>query len=151
MNDNNKPSSAECRRLCKKFDPPEPGVACGAPICPLFGNVGEWFADEEICTHPNYRSRLCYNNQRKIARTAKDTETFFTAAMLDRDIIIKSGLKGLDPDRDHKYLEDDVKKWLQDHPPKRVLSDMEREAIRERFSKVRGKDTEKKVVCNKEK
>lgn len=146
MNENIKPSSEECRRQCKKFDPPEPRIACGAPICQLFGNIGGWFADEEICTHPSYKNELCYKNQRKIARTARDSETFFTAAMLDREIIIKSGLRGLDPDRDPKYLEEDVKKWLQAHPEKRILSDEERNVLRERFSKVRGKHTEKKVV-----
>ena len=146
MNENIKPSSEECRRQCKKFDPPEPRIACGAPICRLFGNIGGWFADEEICTHPSYKNELCYKNQRKIARTARDSETFFTAAMLDREIIIKSGLRGLDPDRDPGYLEEDVKKWLRAHPAKRTLSDEARNKLRERFSKVRGRQPEKKVV-----
>lgn len=145
-----KRSSEECRRQCKKFDPPEPKIACGAPICPLFVNNGTWFADEEICTHPAYRNELCYRNQRKIAQRSKDFDTCYVAAMLDCAIVIREGIKGLDPDRDPKYLEDDVREWLMAHPPKRNLSDKEREAIRERFSKVRGKHTEKKVACDRE-
>ena len=133
--------------LCKKYAPDnETDIACGAPLCPLFRNIGEWFPDEEICSHPDYRNEQCYRNQRKIGQRSQDFSTYFIAVMLDRDLVIKVGIRGLDPDRDPKHQEAEVKKWLAAHPAKKVLSETEREEIRQRFAKGQGKHPDKKTA-----
>ena len=141
-------TSEEYRKLCMKFDPPDSKVACSAQICPIFGNTGEWFPDEEICSHPSYKNGLCFRNQRKIARASNDSESYFTATMLNRDIIIKGGIRGLDPDHELKDREREERAWLEVHPVKRALSDEEREVIRKRFAKVQGKQPVQKTASD---
>lgn len=95
---------------CKYFD------TCSAPLCPLDDNRGAiWYADEPICkAYQHHQNARWIQNQRKIAKRAKNTDTCYTKDMLDRDIIIRPGIEGADPDA--RDFEAEVKKWIRNHP-----------------------------------
>jgi hypothetical protein len=130
------------KKLCSKYDP-ETGIACSAPICPLFGWSDTWYADEEICSNKEYSKELIVQNQRKIAKRSRDHDTYYSAVMLGHSFIIKSGIRGLDPDR-AKYQNSDERTWIRSHPEKKELTEEERNRVRERFSKTRGECPNKK-------
>lgn len=135
------------KKLCRKYAPDtETDIACGAPLCPLFGWEGIFYSDEEICTKQKYCKELIVRNQRKVARQSRDSETYYTARMLNRSIIIKGGIRGLNPDHELKDMEREEREWLKAHPVKRALSDEELAELRERFSKVQGKQPVQKTA-----
>jgi len=72
--------------------------------------------------------------QRKIARCANRASGYFTLAMLNRNCIVKKGFTGLDPNGgDIPQL----KKWLDDHPERRKMSDEEKTILRQRAKDAR--------------
>lgn len=149
--DSSKLTHQDRKKLCGKYSPDsEAEIACSAPLCPLFDWEGIFYSDEGICSRQKYCKELIVRNQRKIARQSRDTGTYFTSKMLNRNIIIKSGIRGLDPDHALDDMDREEKEWLRAHPAKRILSDEARNELRERFSRVRGKNTEKKVACDRE-
>lgn len=97
---------------CRHWD------SCSAPLCPLdlqSMEHGIWYPDEEICRSRTHRQGLKWiENQRKIAKKAKSTDTYFTVEMLDRDFIVRSGIEGIDPDS--KNPEKEYKQWFVSHP-----------------------------------
>ncbi len=95
---------------CKYFD------TCSASLCPLDNNRGAiWYPDEPICkSHKHHQSARWVQNQRKVAKRAKDTETCYNRDMLNRDIIIRTGIEGANPDA--QDFEAEVKKWIRNHP-----------------------------------
>ena len=110
---------------------------CSAPICPLEDKIKNlnyiWYpVDEEICrlaTVPRW-----VKTQRKILKTHPDKDKYFTFEMLNRNIIVGSGIVGLDPDKDETPQ---LKSWFKKHPIKRQISEEEKEVLRERIKKVR--------------
>lgn len=96
---------------CKYYD------KCDAPICPMDENKERmyWYPDEEICRNRNFSKELYIQNQKKIAKRAKDTDKLFTFKMLNRNIIIKTGIEGIDPD---KSIERQEREWIKKHPEK---------------------------------
>lgn len=126
------------REDCKKFN------YCSAPLCPLDEESlrdGLWYPDEEICTTQPYPNWI--KTQRKIARRCKDKDKYFTYEMLDRNCVMGKGMVGLDPDRDEKPQ---LKRWLRIHPPKRKLSEEEKEELRKM-----GVEARKKLAFYREK
>ena len=107
-----------------------PNVTCGAPLCLLDPKLASccWFPDEEICkkNHPPQWVKT----QKKVQKRAKDKEKYFNFEMLNRNCIIKKGIVGLDPNLPE---EGQLKSWLKKHPAKRILTEEEREILRERF------------------
>ncbi len=74
---------------------------------------GIWYPGEDIC-----RSRIHWNlswiqAQRKLVRAT--AEGYFTMEMLNRDCILKSGIRGLDPDREERLQ---LQEWMRKHPRK---------------------------------
>ena len=106
---------------------------CGATICPLddYVNDAEWFSSEGICTQYSYP---WIKAQRKISKKAKDNKTYFTLKMLERNCIIKSGIIGLDPEKDKI---EELKKWMKKHPVKRELTEEEKNKLRDRMNTAR--------------
>lgn len=104
---------------------------CNAPICPLDENSimdGLWYPDEEICKK---RFNLVWiKNQKKVKKKAKNKEKYFTVSMLNRNIIIKTGILGLDYNASYE----DECKWIDKHPEKRILTEEEKNIIRKRFN-----------------
>ena len=92
---------------CTKFD------TCNAPMCPLLKKhlgIACWYADEDTC---NMKRAQWLITQKKIAKKAKDNDTYYTFEMLNRNIVVRGGITGLDPD---KAEEPQLKKWLTAHP-----------------------------------
>ena len=71
---------------------------CENPICPIdpLREKRIWYSDEGLCINPEYKEDKTVISQKKIAR--KHAEGYFTHAMLNRDIIVKKGVRGIDPD-----------------------------------------------------
>lgn len=98
---------------------------CNAPLCPLNLIDCEWYPDEQICSRFNYN---WIKQQKKIFKMARNRERYFTLRMLKQNCIIKRAIKGIDPDGNE---EQQIETWIKTHPPKRKLSENEREKKRE--------------------
>ena len=97
---------------------------CNTPLCPLDGSSlnGIWYPDEEICRSRVHGNLPWLKAQRKIAKSANQTSGYFTLAMLNRNCIVRRGITGLDPNEPE---EPQLKRWLDDHPVKREMSEDE--------------------------
>jgi hypothetical protein len=71
---------------------------CENPICPMdpIREKRIWYSDEGLCLNPEYKGDKAVVSQKKIAK--KHAQGYFTHAMLNRDIIVKKGIRGIDPD-----------------------------------------------------
>ncbi|MEM4091419.1 MAG: hypothetical protein QXQ46_11900 [Thermoplasmatales archaeon] len=125
--------------------------SCSSALCPLDPGLKEmiWCPEDnepgDICRNPEFRNMQFVKTQRKIVRIVKkrneERDDFFTFAMLDRDIIIRRGIKGLNPDvsetvrdplREYKRREE---RWLRKHPE---VPEQRIESMRERGKKSLG-------------
>ena len=104
---------------------------CDAPLCPLDKEKekGIWFPKEQICREKRFANILWIRNQKKIRKKASGSYRYFLIQMLDRDCVIRRGIEGLNPDMDSRSEQERIKTWLSKHPPKRELSQSEREAF----------------------
>lgn len=109
---------------------------CSAPICPIYGG-DQWFKDEEICKKSEFSDLNWIKRQRKIARTAIDTDTLYTKTMLERDCVVTKQIQGLDPDREYSCREADEEGWLRKHPGKKAKSKDQIERSRNALAKYR--------------
>ena len=71
---------------------------CSAPICPMdpVAKLRIWYSNEDVCSRSNFKDNKVVVTQRKI--TKKGSEGYFTFEMLNRDIVVKKGIRGIDPD-----------------------------------------------------
>ena len=106
-------------------------LSCDAmcPICP----IGIWYPDEDICHNRAFAKTALVRNQRSVARKAKNTDTYYTAGMLDRDIIIRSGIEGIDPNLDMLSAIRAEALWINKHPEKAPLAQERRDLLRNRM------------------
>ncbi len=109
---------------------------CSAIICPLdpaFKNkicLSEETETEEMCRNPDFSNMQFIITQKKIKRVLKKSknEDYFTYEMLDRDIVVKSGIRGipLDPldtvNNPDKWYRSKERKWIVNHPMKKQIS-----------------------------
>lgn len=88
--------------------------------------------------HDQFAGTRIIKNQKRIAKRCKNKDYFFTAAMLDRNIIIKTGIEGLNPDAENVINDQDTaeKDWIEKHPIKKELSEEKKEELRERAKKL---------------
>jgi len=96
------------REDCKFFD------SCSAPLCPLDEKSlerGIWYPDEEVCRHREFRALQWVKTQKKIAGRG-DPSTYFVLEMLDRNIIVRDNIKGLDPSKPLGTERAQLRKWL---------------------------------------
>lgn len=105
---------------------------CEAPFCPLAASSfkGIWYPGEDICRSRIYGNLSWIQAQRKLVKAA--AEGYFTMEMLDRDCILKTGIRGLDPDREERPQ---LQEWMRKHPRKRQVTTEERAEIKERLKK----------------
>lgn len=105
---------------------------CEAPFCPLAASSfkGIWYPGEDICRSRIYGNLSWIQAQRKLVKAAADG--YFTMEMLNRDCILKTGIRGLDPDREERPQ---LQEWLRKHPRKRQVTNEERAEIKERLKK----------------
>ena len=133
---------------CIRFD------SCSAPLCPLDENSlnnGIWYFDEEICHLREFCHLPWIRNQKKIAKKARDYDSYFTLRMLEQNCMIKAGITGIDSETPLDAVEREEKKWLNNQPVKKELSQQEREAQLKHLKKMResinqGNTPEKKKV-----
>ena len=105
---------------------------CEAPFCPLeSNNLIIWYAGEEICRERVHRNHPAVQAQRKIAKVAP--AGYFTLEMLSRNCIIKTGMLGLDPDKEERPQ---LQLWLKNHPQKQKISDEDRAQRRKRMTEI---------------
>ena len=100
---------------------------CAAPICPMDPNAKHrsWYSTEDVCSSSKFKDHKVVVTQRKISK--KGSEGYFTYEMLNRDIVVKKGIQGIDPDipgsverRGQNVIEslymEREESWLKGHP-----------------------------------
>ncbi len=118
-------SISDTRPACGLYE------TCLAPLCPMdrISLNGIWYPDEEICRSRTQGNLPWLKAQRKIAASSARAERYFTLEMLRRNCIVKGGIAGLDP---NEMEEPQLKKWLDDHPERRGLSEEKKAVLRQR-------------------
>ena len=112
--------------------------SCSASLCPLDPEVSKklWLPEEndtyKICRNPEFEGLQFIRTQRKIVKALRkrpgERDDYFTFEMLNRDITVKSGIRGApsDPPDSTKnakaWYEKKEKLWLAKHPQKKRLS-----------------------------
>ncbi|MEM3862159.1 MAG: hypothetical protein QW203_06745 [Thermoplasmatales archaeon] len=116
----------------KPVDCPSYG-SCECPLCPLDdSHAAVWYSDDDICRNPDFK--VVSKTMRKLKR--KGAEGYFTLAMLNREFIIRKGIKGIDPDlpdtvKDpEKEYQRREKLWLKKHPE---ISEVRKMEMKERL------------------
>jgi len=127
---------------------------CSASLCPLDPDVSKriWLPEEndteEICRNPEFAGLQFIVTQKKIRRALrnreKERDDFFTFEMLNRDLTVKSGIKGipLDPPDTVKdaftWYRKKEKLWMARHPERRELSAKEVQRRKSHMKALRG-------------
>jgi len=118
---------------CKYFH------TCSASLCPLDPDVKTlgWYPDErdydEICRNPEFKNVQFVITQRKIKRLLRKSkeprDDFFTYNMLNRDIIVRPGIRGIlsDPSGSEE------RQWIKRHPERKKPTKEAIEKQRERM------------------
>ena len=98
---------------CPYFD------TCNAPICPLDENKEKaiWYSDEAICKNRDFSNLDFIKTQKKISKLNKKHSVygFFTFKMLNRSLIVKKGLEGLNEESDFNKLRKYEQNWILRH------------------------------------
>ena len=112
---------------------------CDAPLCPLDKDIQwrYWFPDESICKDRKFGMLDWIKNQRKIKKRTLDNSRYFTLEMLNRNCVIRRGIKGLNPDLPCDTEEERIRRWLARHPPRRSISIDERQRLADRMRRLR--------------
>jgi len=111
---------------------------CSASMCPLDPDVSAriWLPEEndteEICKNTEFAGLQFIITQKKIRKALRkrtaERDDYFTYDMLNRDITVKSGIRGApsDPPDNVKdstaWYERREKLWLANHPERKKLS-----------------------------
>jgi hypothetical protein len=96
-----------------------------------------WYSDEDICSSSKFKDHRVVVTQRKIAK--KGSEGYFSYSMLNRDIVVKKGIQGIDPDIPgsverkgdnaiQSLYQEREESWISGHPE---ISKEQRERMRE--------------------
>ena len=113
-----------------------PNVNCAAPVCPLdpMKEICIWFSHEDIC-RKNFPPQWV-KNQKKIQKKDGNPDNYYTFRMLSQNCQIRKGIIGIIPEGiGYTSVKTREKIWLKGHPVKRILTEKEKEVLRERFKK----------------
>jgi len=129
---------------------------CSANLCPLDLDLSKriWLPEEndteEICRNPEFAGLQFIVTQKKIRKVLrnreKERDDYFTFEMLNRDITVKSGIKGipLDPPDTVKdaftWYRKKEKIWIARHPERRELSAKEVQRRKVQMKALRGRE-----------
>lgn len=104
--------SSENRPACALYE------NCITPLCPLDRSSlnGVWYPDEEICRSRTHGNLSWLKAQRRLTRVA--ATGYFTVEMLNRLVVIRKGITGLDPDVPE---EPQLRAWFQKRTEKQDL------------------------------
>ena len=104
--DLNEAQVREVKRFIKRLTQREPAPytkcpyydRCENQICPMdpLRHRRIWYADESQCLNPEYKNDRAVMAQKKLAK--KKPPGYFTYGMLNRDIVIRKGITGIEPD-----------------------------------------------------
>jgi len=135
---------------CKYFH------TCSASLCPLDPDVSKriWLPEEddteEICRNPEFADLQFIKTQKKIVKALRErpgeSDDYFTFEMLNRDITVKSGIRGApsDPPDSVKdalsWYRKKEKLWLARHPERKELSAKEVQRRKVHMKALRGRD-----------
>lgn len=115
---------------------------CNAPICPMDKESmreAVWFADEEICRVKEHRKLPWVRNQRKILSRSrkKRVDGAFSTTMLDREMVVRNGISGIDPDADD--FDKKASKWgsSRTEKVKRPLSEERKKQLKRQLANAR--------------
>ena len=127
---------------------------CSASLCPLDPDVSKriWLPEEndteEICRNTEFAGLQFVITQKKIRKVLrnreKERDDFFTFEMLNRDITVKSGIKGipLDPPDTVKdaftWYRKKERLWMARHPERKELSAKEVQRRKVHIKSLRG-------------
>ena len=127
---------------CKNFQ------RCSAPICPLDKNKNQriWYSNEAICMRTDFSKLQFIKTQRKIKR--KQAKGFFTYKMLDKNYVVRKGIKGLNPESNIKKTNKLESNWLSEHKGRPKLSKKQIEQLKERMKTIQQKRAEKSASNN---
>jgi Holliday junction resolvase RusA-like endonuclease len=110
---------------------------CNTPLCPLEGSSlnGIWYPDEDICRSRVHGNLSWMKAQRKLSRVAAGG--YFTVEMLNRLVVIRKGIAGLDPNLPE---EPQLRSWFQKRTekqdtPSEAKADRTRHLKKYRFQK----------------
>jgi len=113
---------------------------CSASLCPLDPDVKTlgWYPDErdydEICRNPEFKTVQFVITQRKIKKLLRKSkeprDDFFTYNMLNRDIIVRPGIRGIlsDPSGSEE------RQWIKRHPERKKPT---KEAIEKQMERMK--------------
>ena len=111
---------------------------CNAPLCPMDPNkeIPVWYPDEEICRNIEFRDKDLIITQKKIARLNRrhEVQGIFTFNMLNRPLIIRKGISGLNEDLSLEGIAKSEGMWIQKH---RGMSRESRLKMSEHMKRVR--------------
>jgi hypothetical protein len=111
---------------------------CNAPICPMDPDKERavWYPDEEICRNREFGNLDLIIAQKKISRVNKrhEVQGFFTFNMLNRPLIVKRGISGLNEGQDLDDIAKSEGIWIQKH---KGMSKESRDKMSEHMKKVR--------------
>jgi len=123
---------------------------CSASLCPLDPDVSKriWLPEEndtyEICRNPEFAGLQFVITQKKIRRVLRNREKqrddFFTYGMLNRNIIVRTGIMGIsqDPPENTKdpmaWYAKKEREWISNHPEIK-LSKNDIQKLTSRFKK----------------
>ena len=127
---------------------------CSASLCPLDPDFSKriWLPEEndteEICRNPEFAGLQFIKTQRKIVKALRkrpgERDDYFTFEMLNRDITVKSGIRGApsDPPDSVKdalsWYRKKEKLWLARHPERKELSAKEVQRRKSHMKALRG-------------
>jgi len=98
---------------CPYFD------SCNAHICPLDENKEKalWYSDEAICKNRDFSDLEFIKTQKKVSKLNKKYAVCgsFTLKMLDRSLIVKRGLEGLNEESNSNRLSKYKQNWILRH------------------------------------
>jgi len=123
---------------------------CSASLCPLDPDISKriWLPEEndtyEICRNPEFAGLQFVITQKKIRRVLrnreKERDDFFTYGMLNRNIIVRTGIMGIsqDPPENTKdpmaWYAKKGREWISNHPEIK-LSKNDIQKLTSRFKK----------------
>ncbi len=105
--------------------------SCSANLCPLDPEIKNnvWSPEEkeynEICRNKEFQNLRFIITQKKIARAVRkdteDREDYFTFDMLNRNIMVKKGIRGITEPPDTtknpvRWYREHERKWIEEHP-----------------------------------
>ena len=106
---------------------------CSAPLCPKDPDIDKriWFTSEGICSKHEFSKLKFIKTQRKLKR--KKAPGFFVFEMLNRNVVIRKGVQGLNPDSKKKNIKRQIEDWISKRKEIPELTEEQKKVLIERM------------------